>query len=140
MTRIYLPTTHAGLGELDRTGVLRVDLGYATTARLRVELDGLGAEETEFALAMAAAEASLDLIADAGDARGRRVVVVADLADGALAENADAAGVLVVSEPVPLSAVDAILVDTTDIDVVAGDESDRALGWFATQELRDLLA
>jgi len=140
MTRTYLPTTMSGLRELDRTAHLATDVGYAATARLRTELDGLGDEETEFALATAAAEASLDLLADAGEDRGRRVVVVADLGEAALREHADAPGVLTVAEPVPLSAVDAILVDTTDIDVVTGDDSDRALGWFATQELPDLLA
>jgi hypothetical protein len=140
MTRTYLPTTHAGLRELEETGRLQVGVGYAATARLAAELDGLGDEETEFALSTAAAEASLDLLGDAGAERGRRVVVVADLDDAVLTEHVDAPGVLDVAGHVPLSAVDAILVDTTEVDVVTGDDSDRPLGWFATQELPDLLA
>lgn len=137
--RVYLPSVLAELEVLAGEGSLPDNrLGYAQTTRLSRDLEGLGPEETEFALTSAAAEASLDMLADSGAERGRRVVVVADVSLDGVVESADAPGVVTVVARVPLSVIDAILVDTADVDVAVGSDDD--LGWYATQELASLLA
>jgi hypothetical protein len=74
-------------------------------------------EESEYAALMAAADASAELIGGSG----RRVVVVAE----------------VVSEgrPIPLRRVVAAHADVDDFT-----DPDDDLAWFATQEIRDLVA
>ena len=136
--RVYIPGTLATLRILADGGSLPGEpIAYAATARLQHELDGLGPEETEFALTSAAAEASLEQLADDGDERGRRVVIVAEVGTGVV-ERLDAPGVVTVSTVVRLSEVDAILVDTAEVEVAVGSDDD--LGWYATQELASLLA
>jgi hypothetical protein len=77
-------------------------------------------EEAEYAALADAADAAAELL----DRPGRRVVVVAEVTDP------DAA--------FPMSLVEAVHVDTDDIDPLSDDLPD--LGWFATQEIPDLLA
>ncbi|CAN5364934.1 hypothetical protein BH11ACT8_BH11ACT8_09400 [soil metagenome] len=112
MTRVYLPST------LDRLRVL-LDTGAhpATTDGVLAEGDD---EASEYAAVMTAADASAELLAGAG----RRVVVVAEVADP------DAA--------VPIADVVSVLADPTDRP--AGADPDEDLAWFATQEIADLLA
>jgi hypothetical protein len=85
--------------------------------RLTAAGDG---EEDEYEALLAAADASGELL----DGPGRRVVIVA--------ESPDATEV-----PVPLADVVAVYVDTEDVDPAQDDLPD--LGWFATQEIADLL-
>jgi hypothetical protein len=137
--RVYIPSTLDELRELDDQSTLPTDaVGYAATTQLADDLDGLGPEETEFALTSAAAEASLERMADSGHERGRRVVIVAEIPSSPVVERLDLPGVVYIDRPVELSQVDAILMDTADVDIAVGSDDD--LGWYATQELGYLLA
>jgi hypothetical protein len=110
--RIYLPTTVAGLGRLRGEGSL-------PASAERYVADG-DSEEQEYAALMAAATEAAELL----DGPGRRVVVVADVADP------DGA--------VPLRDVVALHADPEDRPV--GADPDEDLAWFATQELDQLLS
>jgi hypothetical protein len=109
--RVYLPTTLAGLAGLRSEGSL-------PASAERYVADGEG-EEQEYAALVAA---SVDAAALLGGP-GRRVVVVADVADP------DGA--------VPLRDVVAVHADPEDRPADADPEDD--LGWYATQELDALL-
>lgn len=109
--RVYLPTTLAGLARLRDDGELPASVE-------RYVADGEG-EEQEYAALVAAAADSAALL----DGPGRRVVVVADVADP------DGA--------VPLRRVVAVHADPEDRPVGADEDED--LGWYATQEIGDLL-
>jgi hypothetical protein len=108
--RVYLPTTMAGLARLR-------DDGSLPASAERYVADG-DSEEQEYAALVAAAAEAADLL----DGAGRRVVVVADVAD------ADGA--------VPLRDVVAVHADPADRPAGADPEED--LGWYGTQEI-DLL-
>lgn len=137
--RVYLPATIEDLRSLHDSGAVSITgTGYAATSRLAHDLEGLSDEETEFALTSAAAEASLAALGDGGATSGRRIVLVGEISDGSVVERDDAAGVVSLSEPMRLSDVAAILMDSVDVDVVLGSDDD--LGWYATQELGLLLA
>jgi hypothetical protein len=136
--RVYLAATADQLRALADGG--RADgewTGFALLESLRVELGGLGDEELEYALGVAAGEASAALGADVGRP-GRRLVLVADVDDAAVTRDPEAPGVVVVRGEIALSDVDAILADEGphSAGAAAGDE----LGWFAAQEIADLLA
>lgn len=109
--RVYLPTTYAGLASLRDSGL------PASVERFVAAEE---TEEAEYDALSAAAEDAAALL----DGPGRRVVVVAELAD------ADGA--------VSLEDVVAVHADGDDVDPVAGDLPE--LGWFATQEIDDLLS
>jgi hypothetical protein len=109
--RIYLATTLTGLARL------RDDRSLPAGAE-RYVADG-DSEEQEYAALMAAAADSAELL----DGPGRRVVVVADVADP------DGA--------VPLRDVGAVHADPEDRP--AGADPDEELGWYAVQELDQLL-
>ena len=112
MTRVYVPTTLAGLARL------RADGSLAASSE-RYVADG-DTEEQEYAALMAAAADSAALL----DGPGRRVVVVADVADPD--------GVVALRDVVALHA------DPDDRSDGADPEDD--LGWYATQELEQLLS
>jgi hypothetical protein len=112
VTRVYVPTTLAGLARLR-------DDGSLPASAERYVADG-DTEEQEYAALMAAAADSADLL----DGPGRRVVVVADVAD------ADGA--------VPLRDVVAVHADPEDRP--GGADPDDDLGWYASQELDALLS
>jgi len=112
VTRVYVPTTLAALA------LLRDD-GSLTASAERYIADG-DTEEQEYAALMAAAADSAALL----DGPGRRVVVVADVADP--------------DGDVLLRDVVAIHADPDDRPVGADPEED--LGWYATQEIEALLA
>lgn len=112
--RVYLPTTLALLAEQHAEDAVVV------TDDLVVAEDD--SEDAEYAALMTAADASTVLLAGAG----RRVVVVAELDQ----------------EPgpgwtIPLKRVVAVHADTADRPADADPDED--LGWFATQEIPDLL-
>lgn len=118
-----MPTTPAGLarhhaaGEVPPAG--EPD-GEPDGERLTVAPDA--GEEEEYAALVEAAQASAALLAARGET-GRRVVLVAELPDGA-----DPDGVLA------WRWVQAVHADTRE-DAGAGDD----LGWYATQEVDRLL-
>jgi hypothetical protein len=114
--RAYLPSTLALLAEQHAAGAVEV-----TDDAVLPEGDG---EEEEYAALMTAADASTALQGGAG---GRRVVVVVELG------RAPATG-----DRVPWRRVVAVHADTDDRP--AGADPDDDLGWFATQEVPDLLA
>ncbi|MCW2753337.1 MAG: hypothetical protein JWQ32_748 [Marmoricola sp.] len=109
--RIYVPTTLAGLAAYVRSGAV------PSTAERIVATDDT--EESEYEALAEAAEAAAALL----DEPGRRVVLVADV------EDEDAA--------VPMELIEAVHADTDDVDPADDDLPD--LGWFATQEIDDLL-
>jgi uncharacterized protein DUF6912 len=112
MTRVYLPMTLSGLARLRDEGAL-------PASAERYVADG-GAEEQEYAALMAAAADSAALLAGPG----RRVVVVAELADP--------------DSAVPLRDVVAVHADPADRP--AGADPDEDLAWYASQELNALLS
>jgi hypothetical protein len=134
---------------------------YAATPHLREWYAEGDTEELEYAATLAAARASLRLLADNADAPRRRVVVAADVDDSLVraVPDVERAAVLV-TESVPLSlvvsahvddesvgdvigrAADVVrLADTGDDDATfAVDEAEaQELQWFAAQELGDLV-
>jgi hypothetical protein len=110
--RVYLPTTLVGLARLRDEGDLP-----ASVERYVADGDD---EQSEYAALMAAAHDAAALF----DGPGRRVVVVADVADP------DAA--------VPLRDVVAVHADPQERPAGADPEDD--LAWYATQEIDALLA
>jgi hypothetical protein len=126
--------------------------GYAATPALAARLE-LGDEELEYALATAAKELAGERLVAAGQARGRRVVLVVEVptADVAAPDGGElgwwledeSAGEMALTR-LPLARVEAVLVDEHEVPTqgagpdpttVAGDE----LSWFAVQELSQLL-
>ncbi len=108
--RIYLPSTLAGLAALRSAG-----LGASVERYLAAD----ESEESEYDALAAAAEEAAGLL----DGPGRRVVVVAEV------EDADG--------PVRLDQVVAVHADSDPVDPGGRDLPE--LGWFATQEIDDLL-
>jgi hypothetical protein len=110
--RVYVPATLGTLADF-------VDAGEVPAGEDRfVAADE--SEEAEYDALATAADASAELLGG----RGRRVVVVAEVSDP------DAA--------FPTSRVSSVHVDTDDVDARAADLPD--LGWYAVQEIPDLLA
>lgn len=166
--RVYLPCTLPALARAAEAGHLGPAplTGYAVTPAL-VEWYASGdTEELEYVALTEAARASLRMLAadhaDGAPTAPRRVVVAAEVAEGALRASPDLGerGRVRVSEPVPLAKVAAVHVDDLDAvpDVEAaiaalpasdkGDDDARfvvdgaeahELMWYATQEIPDLL-
>ena len=109
--RVYVPATLELLARFVEAGEVPADV-----ERVVAEAPD---EESEYAALMAAADASTALLGGPG----RRVVVVAEVTDPAA--------------PVPLTRVVAVHADTEDRP--AGADPDEDLGWFATQEIPDLI-
>lgn len=114
--RVYLPRTLDLLATEHAAGSVAV-------GDQAVVAEGEG-EEEEYAALMTAADASTALLAGAA---GRRVVVVAELPDLPPA-----------GDRVPWRRVVAVHADVADR--AADADPDEDLGWFATQEVPDLLA
>lgn len=112
MTRVYVPTTLSRLAGFVAAGSVP-----AAGERYLAPDDS---EEAEYEALEAAAEDSAGLL----DGPGRRVVVVAEVADP------DAG--------FGLERIVAVHADTEDVDPRSEDLPD--LGWYATQEIEDLLA
>ena len=143
--RVYLPVGPALLRELHDTGRLAADparTAYAVTPEVAAELGvGVEDEEAEYAVLVLAAHDALALVGDVA----RRVVLVVETA--ATAREGAAVGV---PHEVPLARVEAVQVDAADAEpavraALEGDPAaasaldDHDLGWFATQELGDVL-
>jgi hypothetical protein len=157
--RVYLPCTRSGLRAALAAGQVAVAVGYAVTPALREWYVEGDLEELEYAAATAAARASLRLLA--GGADWRRVVLAAELPDGDARPAPDVHRAAVrLAGPVSWRVVESALVDdgsaAADVrrgaDALpaadAGDDDaaflvdaveDHELGWYALQELADLL-
>jgi hypothetical protein len=156
---VYVPSSLARLREvLVSGGVGPVPiLAHAVTDDVRSALADLGEEEWEYAALTAAAQDSLGLIDE--DDSPRRVVVVAE-AESVVPLDAAEGSLVEVAEVVPLRKVVAVHVDSEGAaeDVAAGREAWAAaqagdeeaaavlehclgheLGWFATQEIGELV-
>ena len=159
--RVYLPATIPMLARWLAAGQAPPGTAYAVTPALREWYREGGEEELEYAAQLAAARASLDLLADDVDAPRRRVVVAADVTDLDVAPLGEPRAAASLGVAVPLSHWASALVDDDDSEAVvsaavtalgaaaAGDDDaaflvDEAeateLGWWAVQELSDLLA
>lgn len=117
MTRLYLPTTVRDLATLDQGGALLLgdDVVIAPD----------DAEETEYDALMTAAETSALLAAELDAGERRRVVVVAEVG--------------VVGAEVTLADIVAVHADVADLPTGVDPEDLEDLGWYATQEIPDLL-
>lgn len=117
MTRLYLPATLHVLAKLDGHGSIPVgdDVVIASD----------DSEDAEYDALMTAAETSALLVGELDTGEKRRVVIVAEV--GA------------VSATVLLSDVVAVHADPDDVADGADPEALGDLGWYATQEIPDLL-
>lgn len=163
--RIYLPSTLAAARTVLETGQVPAGTGFAVTPALRewyAQSDS--EEELEYAVLHDAARASLRLLDADPFAPRRRLVFVAELADGEVRVRDDLErGAVEVDFPVPWSSAAAIHVDDGDDDEVTQAVAQAAacvieadlggedasftvdsvegfeLLWFAPQELADLI-
>ena len=93
--RVYVPATIDDLRWLDSEKRLPAPVeGYAATAALLAELPDLSEEEAEFALTTAAAETSYETLVSESDSRGRRVVIVAEVAEASVQADGGSPGVV----------------------------------------------
>ena len=118
--RLYVPATLDLLAQWQAAG--QVPPGEPGAASAFEAPDT--SEEGEYAALMAAADASTALLSAGGAASGRRVVLVAETTAG--------------DGPVPAAEWVALHADVGDRPV--GADPDEDLGWFATQEIPDLLS
>ena len=118
MTRVYVPATVHLLAKLDRTGSLSPgdDVVLAPDD---------SEEEEEYDALMTAAETSAVLAAELDPGDRRRVVIVAEMSAPA--------------ESLTLADVVAVHADADDLPPGALPDELDELGWYATQEIPDLL-
>jgi hypothetical protein len=159
--RIYVPSTLPRLARDLRAGQIDPATAYAVTPALREAYASGDTEELEYVALLAAARASLGLLAADPQAAPRRVVLAADVPDESV--GGGAAGhpaAVAVATPIPVAKLASAHVDDDEAaeDVAkavaalpaaeAGDEDaefdvDQAegheLAWYATQELPHLL-
>ena len=154
--RVYVPSTLHRLRQVLRSGGIGPApfVGHAVTDAVRLELAEVGEEEWEYAASSAAAQSSVGLLH--ADEPARRVVVAVDVA-GARAAGAEDLTLVEVDEAVPVRRIAAVLADSADaeasvaaardaLDAGASDAErlldrclDHELGWWAVQELGQLL-
>ncbi|WP_327585357.1 hypothetical protein OHA25_58435 [Nonomuraea sp. NBC_00507] len=166
--RVYLPCTLPALAKAVEAGELGPAplTGYAVTPALTEWYASGDTEELEYVALTEAARASLRMLAadraDGVAAAPRRVVVAAEVPDGAVSAGVDLEerARVRLSEPVPLAKVASVHIDdsgaTPDIEAAIGalpaaDQGDddarftvdgaeaHELMWYATQEIPDLL-
>jgi hypothetical protein len=167
--RVYLPSTLSGLAEILRDRKLEPAplTGYAVTPALREWYASADLEELEYAAMSDAAKDSLRLLAADPDAPSRRVVIVAEVPDDAVAYeggdvvDGDGRALVRVTRPVSFERIVSGHVDDaeaeTDVRAAraamaaadAGDDDARftvdgaaghELMWYATQELPHLFS
>lgn len=169
--RVYVPLTLTGLAKAHADGAVAPPplRAYAVTPALREWYLSDDIEELEYAALVRAAQASLRMLAEEPGAPRRRVVVAADVPDGAITRNvqaeheeAAALGAVRLNEPLQLAKAASVHADGDDAEVLAdiaaaalalpaadeGDDDarftvdgaeDHELLWFATQEIPGLL-
>src|ERR1700710_1500356 len=82
--RVYLPSTLTAVAALQREREAPGGIGWAVTPALRESYASGDSEELEYAVLARAAHQSLELLADDVRAPRRRVVIVAEVPDGAV--------------------------------------------------------
>lgn len=161
--RVYLPATTSMLRRLVQTSEYGPAplTGFAVTPGLREWYVDDDIEALEYAATLEAARASLRLLAADATAAPRRIVIAAELPEGAVAVRDDLdRGVVRVADPVSLRQVVSVHVDDDDAepavraasavidaaDLGDPDASDTVddtegfeLAWYATQEISTLL-
>jgi hypothetical protein len=165
--RVYLPSTLSGLAGILRDRKLEPAplTGYAVTPALREWYASADLEELEYAAMSDAAKDSLRLLAADPEAPSRRVVIVAEVPDDAVAHeagdlmDADDRALVRVTQPVSFDGIVSGHVDDAEAEADvrsaraaiaaadAGDDDARfvvdgaaghELMWYATQELPHL--
>jgi hypothetical protein len=114
VTRIYLPATLRVLATLDRVGSLAVGDDVVVAP-----------DDSEYDALMTASETSAVLAGELDPGERRRVVIVAE--------------VTAVGGSVSLADVVAVHADAYDVPQNADPDDLEDLGWYATQEIPDLL-
>ncbi|MEV4804884.1 hypothetical protein AB0K18_33205 [Nonomuraea sp. NPDC049421] len=166
--RVYLPCTLPALASVLKAGEVGPAplTGYAVTPALIEWYASGDTEELEYVALTEAARASLRMLAadraDGVDAPARRVVIAAEVPEGAASAGAalEERGRVRLAGPVPMAKVAAVHIDDhdaePDIEAAiaalpasdAGDDDARftvdgaeahELMWYATQEIPDLL-
>jgi hypothetical protein len=117
VTRVYLPASLPQLGRLERAGSLPVGDDVVVAPD--------DSEDAEYDALLTAAEASAVLAAELEPGERRRVVIVAE--------------VPALGDSVGLADVVAVHADADDLPPDADPESLDELGWYATQEISQLL-
>ncbi|MGH8965079.1 MAG: DUF6912 family protein [Actinomycetes bacterium] len=158
-TRVYVSTSLTGLAVVMASGGIGPVpfVAHAETDRLKAEYADVGEEEWEYAAMSAAAKGAIGMLTE--DDPPRRVVLALDAATVAPVDGAEPS-LVEVQEVVKTTDIAAVHVDSVDAeddvraaagawaDAEAGDETaqeavdralDRELGWFAAQEIGDLL-
>jgi len=156
-TRVYLPSTLGRLGSFVADGGIGPAplAAHAVTEEVRRGLADAGEEEWEYAASSAASLASVGLLDR--DEPARRVVIAVDVPKEPQVGDPEDPTAVRVDEVVPLRRVAAVLADAPDAEgtvaaareALAGDSDDadrllercldHELGWWATQEIGDLL-
>ena len=159
--RVYIPATVPLLQSLlDHDQLMPVNgTAFALTPALREAYATGDSEELEYAAMADAARASIRLLAADPDAPPRRAVISADVEGAQPRPDLDIA-VVRVSAPVPMSAIAAVHVDTSeaehavraatgvidradlgddDAEFTVGTADDQELAWYAPQEVTFLL-
>lgn len=158
--RVYLPATIGLLRAWREAGTAEVSgSAYAVTASLREWYREGDTEELEHVAGVAAGMSALALLADDPGAPRRRVVLAAEIADGAVTALAGERGAVSLGGPVPRKTWASVLIDDEDavpvveaavnaLDAAAAGDADAELvldeaaatelAWFAIQELSDL--
>jgi hypothetical protein len=134
--RIFVPTTLGALERFTEEGGIGPSPihGHAVTEWLRGEWPEADEEEWSYAALMAAADDSASSLTE--DDRPRRVVLVAEVER--LTEDRESTAVILDSA-ISMRLVQAVHADTEDVDPSSpADLGD--LGWFAVQEIPELLA
>ena len=144
-TRVYVPSSIRRLQDLLVSGGLGPlpILAHAVTQELREALREVGEEEWEYDALMAAAQDSLGVMGE--EDRPLRVVIVAEAESVTPVEDGEES-LVEVDTVIPLTAVVAVHVDSEDAaDTVAEAQKvlerclDHDLGWYATQEIPELV-
>jgi hypothetical protein len=117
VTRLYLPATLHSLAKLDR--------GLTLPVGEDVVLAPDDSEDAEYDALVTAAESAAILAGELGPGERRRVVIVAEAAAGVTA--------------IGLADVVAVHADADDVPPGADPDDLEELGWYATQEIPDLL-
>lgn len=159
--RIYLPATVPMLRAWRAAGTAEpAGPAYAVTASLREWYREGDTEELEYVAGVAAAMSALGLLAADPSAPRRRVVLAAEIADGAVTPDASERGAVRLAGPVPVKTWASVLVDdegaadvvaaaVSALDAAAARDADAEfaldeaaateLSWFGIQELDGLL-
>ncbi len=167
--RVYLPSTLSGLAAILRDRKLEPAplTGYAVTPALREWYASADLEELEYAAMSDAAKDSLRMLAADPEEASRRVVIVAEVPDEAIAfavgdaVDADERAMVRVTQPISFDRIVSGHVDDAEAepdvraaraamaDADAGDDDARftvdgaaghELMWYATQELPHLFS